>query len=87
MKPKQSKSNGSSIFDRLLVPRIESHGLNNDITDVEEVTEYLRRSYKEYQRQKTVPFKKQVERAIEIVLNQGETSKPELRLQVCSVCS
>ena len=79
---KGKKSPGSSLYDRLLVPRIEAYGLNNDYTDVEEVCEHLRTSYREYTRQKLGPFRNQVARAIEAVSRKGGVAKPELQLQV-----
>lgn len=30
---KQKRTSGSGLFDKLLVPRIENYGANNDITD------------------------------------------------------
>lgn len=30
---KQKRTSGSGLFDKLLVPRIENYGTNNDITD------------------------------------------------------
>ena len=44
--------------------------------------EYLRRSYKEYQRQKAAPFRLQVARAIDIVSRRGGPAKEEVQLQV-----
>lgn len=154
MKGKGSKSPGSQLYDRLLVPRIENYALNNDCeswwracwqgclslrgcwqsvgsgspqrssqgirpgckrgagltwlsftaaagranrcpttlrcpnpnptadTDVDAVTDHLRRNYKEYQRQKAGPFKNQVARAIEVITRRGGVAKPEIKLQV-----
>lgn len=79
---KGRKSPGGGLFDRLLVPRIENYGQNHDITDSEAVVEYLRRNYKEYQRQKVPALRQQVERAVETIARKGGVSKAELRLQV-----
>jgi ribosome biogenesis ATPase len=81
---KGSRSPGGQLYDRLLFPRIENYALNNDYTDVEEVTDYLRRNYKEYTRHKLGPFKNQVARAIETITRRGGVVKPEIRLQVPS---
>lgn len=51
-------------------------------TDVDAVTDHLRRNYKEYQRQKAGPFKNQVARAIEVITRRGGVAKPEIKLQV-----
>lgn len=79
---KGSKSPGGQLYDRLLLPRIEQYALNNDYRDLDELTDYLRRSYKEYQRQKLGPFKNQVARAVETITRRGGVAKPEIRLQV-----
>lgn len=79
---KGRKSPGGGLFDRLLVPRIENYGQNHDITDSEAVVEYLRRNYKEYQRQKVPALRQQVERAVETIARKGGVTKAELRLQV-----
>ena len=87
---KGKRSPGGTIFDRLLVPRIENYGSNNDITETDEVCEYLRRNYKEYTRQKLPAFRQQVERAVAVIARRGGVTKAELRLQVGSlmhVCS
>lgn len=77
-----TRSPGGTLYDRLLVPRIEAFAQNNDHTDEEAVVEYLRRSYKEYQRQKAGPFRLQVTRAIDIVSRRGGPAKEEVQLQV-----
>lgn len=79
---KGRKSPGSGLLDRLLLPRIENYGQNHDITDSEAVVEYLRRHYKEYQRQKVPALRQQVERAVEAIARRGGITKAELRLQV-----
>ncbi|KAL4452367.1 hypothetical protein ABPG75_008029 [Micractinium tetrahymenae] len=78
---KGRKSPGSGLFDRLLVPRIENYGQNHDVTDSDAVVEYLRRNYKEYQRQKVPALRQQVERAVEAIARRGGVTKAELRLQ------
>ncbi|GAB4818827.1 hypothetical protein N2152v2_005873 [Parachlorella kessleri] len=78
----KSKSPGGQLYDRLLLPRIDNYALNNDYTDIDELTTYLRRNYKEYQRQKLGPFKNQVSRAVENLTRRGGVSKPEIQLQV-----
>lgn len=80
---KQGKrSPGTSLFDKLIVPRIENYGSNNDITDTEAVCEYLRRNYKEYTRVKLLVFRQQVQRAVDAIVRKGGVTKAELRLQV-----
>lgn len=73
---------GSGVLDRNLVPRIEAFAHNNDYNDVDEVADYLRRNYKEYQRKQTGPFRQMVYKAIQILQARGGVSKPELKLQV-----
>ena len=79
---KGKRSPGPSLFDKLLVPRIENYGSNNDITDIDAVCEYLRRNYKEYTRQKLPALRQQVERAVDAIARKGGVTKAELRLQV-----
>ncbi len=74
------------VLDRNLVPRIENYALNNDITDVEDVIEFLRHNYKEYQRKQLSAFRTMTERAIKVVQSRG-VAKPELQLQVGKVVS
>jgi hypothetical protein len=81
---KGKRSPGISLFDKLLIPRIQNYGSNNDITDTDSVIEYLRRNYKEYTRHKLPVFRQQVERAVEAIARRGGVSKAELRLQVGS---
>ncbi len=69
-------------LDKLLVPRVESYAANNNYTDVEEVSAFLRKTYREYARTKTGPFKQMVAKAIRIVEARGGVQKPELQLQV-----
>lgn len=76
------RGRGGGLLDRLLLPRIENYGMNNNYTEVDEVVEYLRRSYKEYARKATGPFRQQVARAIGILQQKGGVGKPELQLQV-----
>lgn len=68
-------------MDRNLAPRIEEYALNHDISDVDDVVDHLRRSYKEYQRNKLAALRQQVLRAIVLVQARG-AAKPELHLQV-----
>ena len=55
---------------------------NNEL-DVDDVVDYLRGAYKEYQRKPMGPFQAMVARAISCVQDQGGVAKPELKLQVC----
>lgn len=82
LSPQSGGSRGTGLLDRLLVPRIENYAQNNSYTEVDEVTDFLRRSYKEYARKKTAQFKQQVARAIAIVQKKGGPQRPELQLQV-----
>ena len=79
------KAAGGLVLDRMLVPRIEQYALNNAYTDADEVAEYLRRAYKEYQRRQLGPFRTMVARAIAVVQRKGGPQKPELQLQVWQV--
>ena len=79
---KQNKgSNKAFVLDRNLAPRIEEYALNHDITDVDDVVDYLRRSYKEYQRKQVAALRQMVVRALQVVQHRG-VKKPELQLQV-----
>ncbi|GIL66159.1 hypothetical protein Vafri_19666, partial [Volvox africanus] len=69
------------LLDRLLIPRIEQYGLNNNFSDVDGVIEYLRRTYREYQRRQLGPFRTMVTRAIGTLQRKGGIAKPELQLQ------
>jgi len=80
-KSSERRSGGAVLLDRNLVPRIENFALNNDIRDVDDVADYLRRTYKEYQRKQLAPFRQMCLRAIEVVQRKG-VNKPELQLQV-----
>ena len=79
---KGRRSSSSGLLDRLLIPRVQNYGSNNDITDTEAVCEYLRRNYKEYTRHKLPVFRQQVERAVDAIARKGGVTKAELRLQV-----
>lgn len=92
----RSKADGggnAGILDRALVPRIENYAMNNEL-DLDDVVEYLRSAYREYQRQKLAPFRLMVERAILVAKRRGQ-SKPELQIQAwprppdhdCGTCS
>ncbi|KXZ48460.1 CDC48 protein [Gonium pectorale] len=72
---------GSQLLDRLLIPRIEQYALNNNYTEVDEVVDYLRRTYKEYQRRQLRQLQTMVTRAIGIIQKKGGVAKPELQLQ------
>jgi hypothetical protein len=80
---KAERSNSSSpyILDRNLTPRIEEYALNHDITDVDDVVDHLRRSYREYQRKQLAALRQMVVRAVQSVQQRG-VDKPELQLQV-----
>jgi sulfur relay (sulfurtransferase) DsrC/TusE family protein len=82
---KQGSKQGSSpyLLDRNLTPRIEQYALNHDITDTDEVVDYLRRSYKEYQRRPVAALRQMVVKAVQVVQRKG-VAKPELVLQVTS---
>ena len=79
---KNKRSPGTSILDKLLVPRIEGYGSSNDITDTDAVCEHLRENYREYTRQKLQVLKQLVERAVDAIARKGGVTKAELRLQV-----
>lgn len=80
MKGKKSPGGGGTLYDRLLVPRLSDFALNHTL-ELDSAVEYLRTTYREYNRQKLGPFRNQVARAIEQVIQRG-VKKPELRLQV-----
>ncbi|XP_002975982.2 cell division control protein 48 homolog C [Selaginella moellendorffii] len=67
---------GSAYFvDPLLLPRIEQYAHNNNINHIDNTVDYLRRSYREYQRKQLLPFRKSVEQAVRIVNQSGESSE------------
>ena len=70
------------MLDKLLVPRVENYAMNNSVADVEEVSQFLRKTYREYQRRQFGPFRNMVAKAIQVVQHKGGPQKPELRLQV-----
>ena len=77
-----SGGSGGIILDRLLVPRITNYAMNHSLSDLDEVAEGLRSTYRDYKRSKMAPFKQMVARAIKVVQNRGGAVKPELQLQV-----
>ena len=79
---KNKRSPGTSILDKLLVPRIEGYGDSNDITDTDAVCEHLKHTYREYRRQKLLVLKQLVERAVDAIARKSGLTKAELRLQV-----
>ena len=83
---KGRRSSSGSLFDKLLVPRLENYGQNHDLTDTDAACEYLRAAYKEYGRQKLPALRQQVERAVEAIARKGGVTKAELRLQVRRGC-
>jgi hypothetical protein len=78
-----SRGGGSStlLLDRNLVPRLEEYALNHDVSDVDDVVDHLRRSYKEYQRKQVAALRQMVTRALQVVQQRG-VAKPELQIQV-----
>lgn len=85
MKSKGNRRNtpgsGGGLMDRLLMPRIENYALNHDYTDVDDVVDYLRTSYREYQRKQMGPFRAMVVKAVGIIQRRGGVDKPEIQLQ------
>lgn len=63
------------MLEPLLVPRVEQYGHNNDYRDVEAVSEYMRRNYREYQRKQQGPFRKMVMKAIQLVDRKNANSQ------------
>lgn len=74
---------GPYVLDRLIVPRITGFAQNNDYTDIDAVADYLRGTYREYQRHKLGPFRSQVAKAVQQIQQKGGIDKTELHLQVC----
>ena len=66
----------TDMHDRVIV------WIQNNELDVDDVVEYLRGAYKEYQRKPMGPFQAMVARAVACVQDQGGVAKPELKLQV-----
>lgn len=78
---KHNKGSAGRVFDKNLGPRIEEYALNHDISDIDDVVDHLRRSYKEYQRKPVAALRQMVSRSLQVVQSRG-VSKPELQLQV-----
>jgi hypothetical protein len=78
---KQQQGGSPYLLDRNLTPRIEQYALNHDIRDIDEVVDYLRRSYKEYQRKQVAALRQMVTKAVQVVQQKG-VAKPEVQLQV-----
>jgi hypothetical protein len=78
---KQQQGGSPYLLDRNLTPRIEQYALNHDITDIDDVVDYLRRSYKEYQRKQVAALRQMVSKAVQVVQQKG-VAKPEVQLQV-----
>jgi iron-sulfur cluster repair protein YtfE (RIC family) len=78
---KQQQGGSPYMLDRNLTPRIEQYALNHDITDIDDVVDYLRRSYKEYQRKQVAALRQMVTKAVQVVQQKG-VAKPEVQLQV-----
>lgn len=70
-KPGGGGGGGALILDRNLVPRIEQYAQNHPVNDVDEVAEYLRTSYKEYQRRQLGVFRTMVTRALGAIQRRG----------------
>ncbi|KAG2428143.1 hypothetical protein HXX76_011823 [Chlamydomonas incerta] len=81
MKRPGGSGGGGGLLDRLLVPRIEQYAVNNNYTEIDEVVEHLRKTYKEYQRRQLGPFRTMVTRAVGILQHKGEQTGTELQLQ------
>lgn len=77
----QQQGSSPYLLDRNLTPRVEHYALNHDITDIDDVVDYLRRSYKEYQRKQVSALRQMVVKAVQVVQQKG-VAKPELQLQV-----
>jgi hypothetical protein len=75
-------SPGEYLLDGSLVPRIEEYAASNDIKDLDALTDYLRTSRREYQRQKLGPFRKMVAKAVTVVrrrVSEAEQQERNLR--------
>eukprot|EP00897_Mesotaenium_endlicherianum_P004051 jgi/Mesen1/3674/ME000202S02761 len=69
------RSLGPCVLDPLLVPRVEQYQYNNGLDDLDDVVDYLRRNYKEYQRKQQGPFRRLVERAVQVILQRGNAEE------------
>ncbi len=81
-KPGGGGGGGALILDRNLVPRIEQYAQNHPVNDVDEVAEYLRTSYKEYQRRQLGVFRTMVTRAMGAIQRKGgDVSTPHQQVR------
>ncbi|GAQ84687.1 AAA-type ATPase family protein [Klebsormidium nitens] len=70
---------GEYVLDHSLVPRLEQYSLTNDINDLDEVTNHLRATNREYQRQKLGPFRKMVAKAVTVVRRRASEAEQQER--------
>lgn len=70
---------GEYVLDHSLVPRLEQYSLTNDINDLDEVTNHLRATNREYQRQKLGPFRKMVAKAVTVVMRRASEAEQQER--------
>ena len=67
--------------DPLLLPRIEQYSLNHSLSDAQDVAQWLKSVYREYERKPLKPFLQSVSRAIARVKATGGAQKAELVIE------
>jgi len=78
------RSPGASVprtVDKVLLQHLTAYAINNDVGDLDEVVEHLRRTHKLYQRTQLRALKLKTERAIKALQAQPKAAA-ELKLQV-----
>jgi len=78
------RSPGSSApraVDKVLLQHLTAYAINNDVGDLDEVVEHLRRTHKLYQRTQLRALKLKTERAIKALQAQPKVAA-EIKLQV-----
>lgn len=72
---KDNKGRGGQLFERLLISRLAKYGQDHDLRDIDECIQYLKSTYKEYQRQKAAPLRTQVTRVVAQLLKSEDASQ------------
>ena len=84
-----NRSPGLGLLDRQMVKRVEAHVAAGTPMDVDKIADELRKSYREYQRIKSAPFRALIAKSVQSLRGRGQertSSGPgeEAALQVAS---
>ena len=74
-------ANAPRAVDKVLLQHLTAYAINNDVGDLDEVVEHLRRTHKVYQRTQLRALKLKTERAIKALQAQPNAAA-EIKLQV-----